>query len=371
MNSRERLLYTIRRQPTDRVPVSTYELVGYNSHSFENQEESYRPLMDFIREKTDCIAMWNPRSNETFLSSSYPVEIDTVRTREEGTDVIEQTMHTPKGDLHRVLKVMDDVKTVWQIEHWCKDLDDVDKAMSIPYVPIKHDASDLARIKAEVGDNGIIMASTGDPLLIAGDLMEFGEFTVWAMTETDHYEKTVRTIHERYQEQIKDMMETCVVDLYRICGPEYATPPYLPPSFFERFVLPFDREQTELIHSYGGLVRMHCHGKVGRVLDFIRDTGVDAIDPVEAPPDGDIELAEVKKRVGDDLCIFGNVQLKLLEIGSEDQVRAEVRKCMDSAKVGGGYVIMPTAAPINIPLAPKTQDNYMAYIDEALKLGAY
>lgn len=371
MTSRNRLLNAIRRQPTDRVPISTYELVGYNSHSFENQQESYRPLMDAIREKTDCIAMWNPGSNETFLCSSHPVEMDTVRTREADAEVIEQTLHTPKGDLHRVLKVMDNVVTVWQIEHWCKTPEDVDKALSIPYAPVTHDASDLARIQGEVGDNGIVMASVGDPLLLAMELMEFGEATVWAMTETDHFARIVEELHERYMEFVKSMLDSCVVDLYRICGPEYATPPYLPPSFFEWFVMPYDRALTSLIHSYGALVRMHCHGKVGRVLDFVRETGVDALDPIEAPPDGDIELADVKKQIGNDLCLFGNVQLKLLEAGTEEQVRAEVRKCMDSAKAGGGYVLMPTAAPINIPLAEKTQDNYLAYIDEALKCGAY
>ena len=32
---------------------------------------------------------------------------------------------------------------------------------------------------------------------------------------------------------------------------------------------------------------------------------------------------------------------------------------------------MPTAAPINIPLAEKTAANYVTYIDTALELGTY
>ena len=36
MTSRERLLRTMHREPVDRVPVSTYELNGYNPNSFEN-----------------------------------------------------------------------------------------------------------------------------------------------------------------------------------------------------------------------------------------------------------------------------------------------------------------------------------------------
>ena len=63
MTSRERLLNTLDRKPTDRVPISTYELVGWNSMAFENNEPSYKPLMDEIRERTDCVAWWNPSSD--------------------------------------------------------------------------------------------------------------------------------------------------------------------------------------------------------------------------------------------------------------------------------------------------------------------
>ena len=53
---------------------------------------------------------------------------------------------------------------------------------------------------------------------------------------------------------------------------------------------------------------------------MIIDTGADAIDPCEAPPDGDVSLLDVKKRAGGKLCIFGNLQLKLLENGTRDEV---------------------------------------------------
>jgi hypothetical protein len=44
---------------------------------------------------------------------------------------------------------------------------------------------------------------------------------------------------------------------------------------------------------------------------------------------------------------------------------------MDAAKDGGGYVLMPTAAPINIPLAPQTEANYLAYLEAAREFGVY
>ncbi|MDR3689114.1 MAG: uroporphyrinogen decarboxylase family protein [Fimbriimonas sp.] len=371
MSPRQRLLNAIDRKPVDRVPISTYELVGFNSRAWENQEPSYDRLMSANRECTDCIAMWNPGSDERFLLSAHPVEIDTVEEVDPQGRTIKSTLHTPKGDLNQTVRIMNGVHTTWQTEHWCKSTEDVDRALSVPYVPVTHTSQDLERIFTEVGDRGIVMSSTGDALLHAAELMEMGEYTVWAMTETDHFLRTVEVLHERNQESIRNMLETAPADLYRICGPEYATPPYLPPSLFERFVVPFVREQVDLIHEHGAKVRFHCHGKIGRVLDAIAAVGADAIDPCEAPPSGDIELDELKRALGPSMCLFGNLQLHLLEHSEETDVRREVRRCMDAAKAGGGFVIMPTAAPINVPLNPKTEANYLVFIEEALACGAY
>jgi hypothetical protein len=101
------------------------------------------------------------------------------------------------------------------------------------------------------------------------------------------------------------------------------------------------------------------------------EIGAKALDPIEPPPDGDITLREVKEQYGDKLVLFGNTELKLLEHGTAEEVREAVREQMDSAKAGGGYVLMPTAAPINEPLAPQTERNYFSWIDAGLEFGGY
>jgi len=371
MNSRQRLFTALACNVPDRVPISTYELVGYNSEAFENNDPSYAPLMQAIREKTDCICMWEPKPNAVFLESSHPADMDVAESREGNATITTRTIHTPKGDLHQTTRTIADVHTVWQTEHWCKSIEDVTRALSVPYEPVEYDVSDYDRIESEVADNGIIMASLADPLWLTADLMEFGEYTVWAMTEGEHFAATVAAMHERCMENLRRMLDVNVVDLYRICGPEYATPPYLPPEFFERFVVPYVSEMVDLIHSKGARARFHCHGKIGQVLDMILDTGSDAVEPCEAPPDGDTTLADVKKRVGGRMCVLGNLQLKLLERGTEEKVEQAIRECMGAAKEGGGYVIMPTAAPINTPLAKKTEENYLRFIDTAVQYGRY
>jgi hypothetical protein len=306
-----------------------------------------------------------------FMESAYPVDIEERKWQEGDSLITRRVAHTPKGDLSQTTKVYGDVHTIWQTEHWCKNSDDVDKALSIPYEPLDWDFSDFARITGEVGENGIIMSSIPDPLCLAAEMMEFGEYTIWAMMETEHFAKTIDIMHERLMENLKRMLDTQVVDLYRIYGPEYATPPFLPPRFFRQFVVPYVAKIVELIHSRGGQVRLHCHGKIGQVLDMILETGADGTDPCEAPPDGDITLAEVKRRVAGQMSLFGNIQLKLLEHGTPAEVDVAVRAAMDAAKSGGGFIIMPAAAPINTPLAKNTEENYLQFIESAWEYGKY
>ena len=377
--SRRRLLTTLAGGTPDRVPINTYELAGRNSVDWYNQQPSYRGLMDYVRAHTDCVTNWNPRPvtdrytcQERFLCSDYPVAME---SRTESAGQFERTTricHTPQGDLSSVTQAAADVYTTWQVEHWCKSTADVDKALSVPYEPARYDASDLVRVHAELGEGGLVMASVGDPAYLAADLMSFQDYLMWAFEETDHFARTVAAIAERVMENLRRQLDCCVLDLYRIVGPEYFTPPYLSPAVFRRFILPHVTEMTRMIHSRGGKVRLHCHGKMGRVLDMILETGCDGIDPCEPPPDGDIELDELKRRCqARGVSVWGNIELKLLEQATPAQVRAEVRKIMDQAKAGGGFVLMPTAAPINLPISEKTEANYKAFIDAGIEFGGY
>lgn len=371
MTSRQRLMAVLSGTIPDRVPISAYELVGYDTKNFCNQEPSYRSLMDYIREKTDCVCMWNPASNGKLCASAYDAPMHSETTPLPDGRQTRRTLTIGGRTLTSTSRWIDNIHTTWNVEHWCKDLEDVDALMSLPYVPVDFDASDYARVSQEVGERGILMASLSDPAYLAMLLMEFGEATIWAMTETEHFAKVVETLHDRNMQNLERQLNAVTVDLYRICGPEYMTPPYLPRPYFERFMVPYLKEMTALIHSHGAKVRLHSHGRIGTLLDLYEDIGVDATDPCEAPPDGDIELAEVKRRIGGGITLFGNLQLKLLEGGTEEAVRAEVRRAMEAGKPGGRFVIMPTAAPINVPLAEKTEALYRAFIDEALALGPY
>ncbi len=105
------------------------------------------------------------------------------------------------------------------------------------------------------------------------------------------------------------------------------------------------------------------------MLDEIAAIDPAAIDPIEPPPDGDIDLAELKKRIGGRIVLMGGVELKHLEARDEAFVERLIRDLIAAGKPGGRFAIMPTAGPINIPLAPQTERNYIRFIETALEAG--
>ncbi len=367
LSSRDRLLRCLRHEPTDRVPISTYELVGWNRYAWENNEPSYSRLMHAVREKTDCIYMLQPEWN------SPPAPGMKRRTWREGKSTFTRTTyHTPKGDLTCLHREDDDLHTCWTLEHLLKDIEDIDRYLAIPYGPPEPGMNHFIAEQKLLAEKGVMMISVEDPVCAVAELFEMGQFLVYAISEKKKIKHLLDAVHERQMNSLRKILACRVRDvIFRICGPEYATPPYLSPDYFRKYVGSYLRDICRAVKEAGGFARVHCHGKIAKVLNQIIAAGAEGLDPIEPPPDGDIELSDVKKLYGKRLCLFGNIELKELEHSSCQRVDALVRKAMHEAKEGGGFVLMPTAAPINVPLSKKTEENYLQFIETGLKYGEY
>ena len=365
MDSRERLLGALRRQPVDRVPISTYELVGWDWDAWENRQPAYRRLMEVIRAQTDCMYMLG------FSAPNRAARVTVTEWDEGPSHYRREILHTPRGDLTACTRWDRDLNTAWRFERLLKTDEDVARYLSQPLDPGPADLSAYAVAEERLqGGRGIPLISVADPICIVAELFEFGEFVTRAFTQPEQIDALLEHVAPAVYRELEYLLERGVGPLYRICGAEYVTPPYLPPSLFERFVVRYTTPMIERIHARGAYARLHCHGRVRRVLPMIAEMGPDAIDPVEAPPSGDVALAEVKALYGDRLCLMGNIQLRDLETASAEEMRRIVREAVAAGKPGGGFVLMPTAAPINADLSPVTERNYLILIETALECGA-
>jgi hypothetical protein len=367
MTGRERILGAMKGGQPDRVPISSYELNGCNPDAWENGDPSYREVMDLVREKADCIYMWGVGLPNRAVEGRVRRD-----ERRDGLDTyITVTVDTPLGPLISRHRRTEGLHTVWTLEHVLKTDEDIDRWLSIPFEYVPPDLSGFREVERRVEDRGIVQGDTADPICVVSELFHFADFLVLAQENPSRVRQLLDLVHERLLHHLGYVLENLSVPAFRICGPEYASAPYLRPEQFREFVTNYDREIIALMHRHGTLARLHCHGRICDILDQFVEMGADATDPVEAPPDGDITLAEVKEWYGDRLCLIGNVQTRVLEHGTEQQVAETVRRCMDDAKEGGGYILCPTAMPILSPLPEKVARNLIAYIETAYDCAPY
>ena len=82
---------------------------------------------------------------------------------------------------------------------------------------------------------------------------------------------------------------------------------------------------------------------------------------------GDITLAEARERVGDKICLNGNLDPLVLQDGSLEDARREAERCLDEGMAGGGYV---TTTGDEVPPTTKL-DNLKAMVEMAEEYGRY
>ena len=70
------------------------------------------------------------------------------------------------------------------------------------------------------------------------------------------------------------------------------------------------------------------------------ETDLSCVNPLEIPPAGDIDLAEVKQSHGSQIALMGNLHTTDMMLrGTETQVYEAARDALDVAKAGGGFIL--------------------------------
>ena len=216
-----------------------------------------------------------------------------------------------------------------------------------------------------------VKISIPDPICVICAAVDREQFLIWCLEKLDMVLEMMGVIYRRMLRWLETILSHCSGDVFWIYGPEYVLPPLLAPRYFDILVAQFDAPLVELIHRHGCLVNMHSHGKVGKFLEKFADLGIDALDVLEPPPQGDVDLADAKGRIGDRVCLIGNIQYDDLERRTSEEVREMARRCIDAAAEGGGFILAPTASPYTSPCSKRLTDNCISLIQAAHKFGDY
>ncbi|MBN1854153.1 MAG: hypothetical protein JW829_15605 [Pirellulales bacterium] len=375
MNRRERLMATLRGEPVDRPAVSFYELNGFDENPNDPDpfniysHPSWRPLLDLCREQTDRLVM-----RGVAYSSIQPNPLDGISESEtylcNGSRITVQRVRIGDRLLTSRTRQDPDLNTTWTEEHLLKNVDDLRAFLAIPLPSSigSLDTESVTRTEAALGDTGLVMIDTPDPLCLAASLFHMAEYTILALTEKALFHRLLEKFASVLLPRTEAVSEALPGRLWRIYGPEYASPPFLPPSLFRDYVNRYVQPMIGAIHRSGGYARIHSHGNLRAILDAIVDMGADCLDPIEPPPQGDVALRDVRERYGKDLVLFGNLEISDIENLPTERFSEIVKRALaeGTSGTGRGFVLMPSASPYGRELSALTLRNYEKILEIAL-----
>jgi uroporphyrinogen-III decarboxylase len=222
-----------------------------------------------------------------------------------------------------------------------------------------------------VGDRGIVTCGITDPMGVLGGVCKAETLVLLCAARTEVMVRALDTYMERIYGFVEHLLRGGARPVFVIIGPEYITPPLLSPRFFRPLVADYVRRLVELIHAHGALAVIHCHGQLDAVLEALVETGADGLHPVEAPPMGNVTLADAKRRMQGRMCIVGNIQIGDMFDRTPDEIRALVLEAIRDAGQGGGLMLATSATPYQTPLPRKTLENFRALIAAYQTYGVY
>lgn len=129
-----------------------------------------------------------------------------------------------------------------------------------------------------------------------------------------------------------------LLDGFALCSDYcFNTNPFFRPDQFEEFIVPYLKAGIDEYRKLGYYSIKHTDGNIMPILKQIADCKPDAIHSLD--PQGGVSIPEVRKIVGDDICLIGNVNCGLLQTGTDEEMRADVMRSLNQGMATGrGYV---------------------------------
>jgi uroporphyrinogen decarboxylase len=130
--------------------------------------------------------------------------------------------------------------------------------------------------------------------------------------------------------------------------------PLFRPELYRRMIKPRHKRMVEAVKRRGKPVLYHSCGSVYRLIPDLIDVGIDALNPVQVSA-AEMDTKRLKQEFGRDLTFWGGIDThRVLPMGTQEEVREEVKRRIADLAEGGGYVlcavhnVQPEVPPENV-----------------------
>ena len=95
---------------------------------------------------------------------------------------------------------------------------------------------------------------------------------------------------------------------------------------FDELIVPYLKAVIAGYRQMGYCSIKHTDGNIMPILKQMADCKPDAIHSLD--PQGGVSIPAVRKVIGDDICLIGNVNCGLLHTGTEEECKADILRSL-------------------------------------------
>jgi hypothetical protein len=129
---------------------------------------------------------------------------------------------------------------------------------------------------------------------------------------------------------------------------------FISPADYDEFVFPANRQLIRRCQNLGLKAIYYSTGDIRPRLPRILELAPDAFAFEESRKNYQLDIAQIRAQVGDALCLFGNIDAyNIMEIGSDDDLRAEIARQMRGGRIARGKFISGIGSPITPGTVPE------------------
>jgi uroporphyrinogen decarboxylase len=219
-------------------------------------------------------------------------------------------------------------------------------SVGLPQVPRTFEPLEgVKEVNTGPGGLGRVMELMGDQGLVGIELISSRALTsVEAIYDYyDHpelHEQWARERVEMVERRFRDIMEMDVKPDF-ICVGGSGTLVFQTMEIFKQLAYPAVKRGIELASEAGFHTHIHSCGPEKELVKLMaEETSLTVIDPLEIPPMGDCNLAELKKLYGGQIVLKGNLHTTNVMLNQDVNVVIEASKrAIDDAAEGGGFIL--------------------------------
>lgn len=350
MNSRERVLAAIGRQPIDRVPTdlwATQEVMDKLYEHFGADADLYSALkidgiLNFGEAKYVGPALADMPDGESvnYWGGRY-------KKIAHETGCYEEQSYCPLADAETI----DDLRAF----QWPK----------VEWFDFEYLKEEVKKVK----DRHVVIVGYMAPLYYHGMLRGLEKTLMDPLLDAEFTHYLLDKLTEHFLGYCRKMFQVCegMVDLTQVTDDfGMQDGPIMSLEIFREFYKPRMIKLIAMAKGFGIKIFHHDDGAMREFLPDLVEMGIDVLNPVQWPCRG-MELEPLKRDFGKNICFHGGVDnQKILPFGTPEEVRAEVRHNIDSlASDKTGYIL----APCHNLQSVTPLENIIAMYDEAHNYG--